>query len=120
MTWLIEHVKDKILPKQFAWLTGNFYNELSIDMIQTWLSYLDPSGQHLRLLDFSKVLDRIGHNILIEKLLDLGVHTSLIPWITSFLTTRRQRVRYLTRSLIGFQLKPVFPKEQNSAQCCFW
>lgn len=79
LTWLIEHVKDKILPKQFAWLTGNFHNELSVDMIQTWLSYLDPSGQHLRLLDFSKVLDRIGHNILIEKLLDLGVHTSLIP-----------------------------------------
>ena len=66
-----------------------------LDMIHTWLSYLDAPGHHLRLcfLDFSKAFDRIGHNVLIENLLDLGARTSLIPWIISFLTNRRQRVK---------------------------
>ena len=43
--------------------------------------------------DFSKAFDRIGYNVLMEKLLDLGVRTSLIPWIISFLSNRRQRVK---------------------------
>ena len=64
-------------------------------MIHTWLTYLDPPGRHLRLrfLDFSKAFDCIGCNALIEKLLDLDVRTSLIPWIISFLSKRRQRVK---------------------------
>ena len=64
-------------------------------MIHTWLTYLDPPGRNLRLcfLDISKAFNRIGYNVLIEKLLDLGVRTSLIPWIISFLSNRRQRVK---------------------------
>ena len=61
------------------------------------LMHLDSPGRHLRLcfLDFSKAFDRIGYNVhvLIEKLLDLGARTSLIPWIINFLSDRRQRVK---------------------------
>ena len=35
----------------------------------------------------------IGHNIAVTKLLELGVRRSLIPWIISFLTDRRHRVK---------------------------
>ena len=66
-------------------------------MIHSWLSHLDsPSnGKHIRVtfLDFSKVFDRIGHNFFIEKLLDLGVRRSLIPWIINFLGEQRQWVK---------------------------
>ena len=53
------------------------------------------TNKHLRLcsLDFSKAFDLIGHNVLIRKLLDLGVRRCLIPWIISFLSNRRQRVK---------------------------
>ena len=34
----------------------------------------------------------LGYNVLLEKLLDLSVHTYLIPWIISFLTNRRQSI----------------------------
>ena len=44
-------------------------------------------------LDFSKAFDRISHNVLIRKLVDLGVRRCLIPWIISFLSDRRQRVK---------------------------
>ena len=59
------------------------------------VTYLDSPGRHLRLcfFDFSKAFDRIGYNVLLEMFLDLGVRTYLIPWIISFLTNRRQRVK---------------------------
>ncbi|CAB4004415.1 Hypothetical predicted protein [Paramuricea clavata] len=41
----------------------------------------------------SKAFDRIDHNILVPKLLALGVRLSLIPWICSFLSNRRQSVK---------------------------
>ena len=59
------------------------------------VTYLDSPGRHLRLcfFDFSKAFDRIGYCVLLEMFLDLGVRTYLIPWIISFLTNRRQRVK---------------------------
>ena len=64
-------------------------------MVRKWLLYLDIAGNHLRLcfLDFTKAFDRIGYNILIEKLIELGVRRSLLPWIIDFLTNRRQCVK---------------------------
>ena len=95
VTWLIDDVKDKIDPNQFGCLKGTSTTYCLLDMIHTWLTYLDSPGRHLRLcfLDFSKAFDRIGYNVLTEKLLDLGVRTPLIPWIISFLSNRQQRVK---------------------------
>ena len=64
-------------------------------MMHTWLSYLDSPNKHLCLcfLNFSKAFDRIIHDVLIRKLIDLGVRRCLIPWIISFLSDRRQRVK---------------------------
>ncbi len=44
-------------------------------------------------LDFSKAFDRIDFNILLQKLINMGIHPVLINWITNFLTDRRQRTR---------------------------
>ncbi len=56
---------------------------------------MDNPGHYLRacFLDFSKAFDRIDHNIVITKLIDLGVRRSIIPWICSFLSNRRQCVK---------------------------
>ena len=64
-------------------------------MIHSWLTYLDPPSRHLHLcfLDFSKAFNHIGYNVLIGKLLDLGVRTSLILWIISFLSNCRRCVK---------------------------
>ena len=89
VTWLIDDVKDKIDPNQFGCLKGTS-TTYSLDMIHSWLTYLDPPSRHLRLcfLDFSKAFNRIGYNVLIGKLLGLGLRTSLILWIISFLSNR--------------------------------
>ena len=44
------------------------------------------------LLDFSKAFNRININILIEKLISLGVRRCLIPWICNFLSEQKERV----------------------------
>ena len=93
--WMIEDVQDKIDPKQFRCLKGSSTTVNLIDMIDNWLNSLDAQSHCLRicLIDFKKTFDRIDHNILVSKLLFLGVRRSIIPWICSFLTNRRQSVR---------------------------
>ena len=97
VSWLIDDVKGKTDPYQFGCLEGSSTTYCLLDMIHSWLSHLNSSsnGKHIRVtfLDFSRAFDRIGHNFLIEKLLDLGVRRSLIPWIINFLCEQRQRVK---------------------------
>ena len=56
---------------------------------------MDTPGTCLRIctLDFSKAFDRIDFNILLQKLINIGIHPVLINWIANFLTDRRQRTR---------------------------
>ena len=119
VTWLIDDVKDKIVPNQFG-CTSTTY--CLLDMIHIWLTYLDPPGRHLRLcfLDFSKAFDRIGYNVQMEKLLDLGVYTSLIPWIISFLSNRRQRVKLAGSISDWLPINAGVPQGKILAQYCFW
>ena len=95
VSWMISDIGDKIDPRQFGCLKGTSTTYCLLDMIETWLSFLDGHGRHLRIcfLDFAKAFDRIGHNVVVTKLLDLGVRRLLIPWIINFLTNRRHRVK---------------------------
>ena len=93
--WMMEDIRHKIDPKQFGSLQGTSTTFCLIDMINNWLSTLEVQSRYLRVcfVDFSKAFDRINHNILIKKLLSLGVRESLVPWICSFLSNRRQAVK---------------------------
>ena len=55
----------------------------------------ENSGCYLRacFLVFSKAFDGINHNIVIEKVISLKETRSIIPWISSFLTCRRQAAK---------------------------
>ena len=56
---------------------------------------LDKSGFYANLcaIDFTKAFDRVNHNIVIHKLIDLGVRRSIIPIVCSFLTERSQNTK---------------------------
>ena len=106
---------------QFGCLKGISPTYCLLDMIHTWLAYLDSPGRHLRLcfLDFSKAFDRIGYNVLLEKLLDLSVHTYLIPWIISFLTNRRQSIKLAGSTSDWLQITAGVPQGTKLAQILF-
>ena len=84
VSWMITDMEDRIDPRQFGCLIGTSTTYCLLDMIH---------GRHLRIcfLDLAKAFDCIGHNMVISKLLDLGVRRSLVPWIINFLFNRRHR-----------------------------
>ncbi|KAI8494383.1 hypothetical protein Bbelb_276090 [Branchiostoma belcheri] len=45
--------------------------------------------------DFSKAFDRVHHNTAIDKLVIKGLRPELVPWVCSFISGRKQCVRYL-------------------------
>ena len=45
------------------------------------------------LLDMSKAFDTINHEILLNKLLDIGISLSIVAWFTCYLSDRGQVVR---------------------------
>ena len=92
---MIEDVGEHIDSRQFFSRKGSSTTYCLLNLIHNWLSDLDNPGCFLRacFLDFSKAFDRIDHTIVIRKLIDLGVHRPVIPWICSFLTDRLQCVR---------------------------
>ena len=91
--WVLEDIRGKIDLRQFGCLKGTSTTTCLLDMFHNWLSSLDSPGNTIRicLLDFSKAFDRINLNTLVIKLIDLGVRRSLLPWICSFLSNRKQR-----------------------------
>ena len=93
--WMLDDIKDQIDPQQFGSLKGSSTTLSLIDMINNWLKALDAPSHYLHVcfVDFSKAFDRINHNILVNKLLSLGLRPCLIPWISDFLSNRRQCAR---------------------------
>ncbi len=67
-----------------------------LNMFENWLSSLDQPDHYLRIcyLDFSKAFDNTDHNVLVKKFIDLGVRRSLIAWLCSFYSDRRQAVKF--------------------------
>ena len=95
VSWMIEDIGEYIDPNQFVSLKGSSTTFCLLNLVHNWLSEMDNPGCYIRacFLDFSKAFDRIDHIIVIKKLIDLGVRRSIVPWICSFLSERRQCVR---------------------------
>ena len=92
---MVEDIGGQIHNRQHGSLKGTYTTLCLLDLIHNWLSKMYNPGHYLRacFLDFSKAFDRIDHNIVITKLIDLGVCRSIIPWICSFLSNRHQCVK---------------------------
>ena len=95
VNWIFSDLSDKIDPQQFGCLKGTSTTYCLLDILHNWLSHLDNPYNYIRtcFLDFCKAFDRIDHNIVISKLISLGVRGALISWICSFLSGRMQSVK---------------------------
>ena len=52
----------------------------------------DKSQTDAIFLDFSKAFDKVDHEILLSKLTDYGINSTLVTWAESFLLGRTQTV----------------------------
>ena len=66
-----------------------------INMIHTWAKETDGNEAMVRVLlfDYRKAFDMIDHSILVRKLQNLDLPSSIITWIADFLSNRYQRVK---------------------------
>ena len=81
---------------QFGNLKGRsttMYMVFLLDTILKGLEQRDTVAQ-MCLIDFKKAFDNVDHSVAVTQLYHLGCRTSLLPFITSFLTGRQQCTRY--------------------------
>ncbi len=96
---VLAHLKDitgpLLDPLQFAYRANRSVDDAVNVGLQYVLQYLDRPGTYVRILfvDFSSAFNTIIPNLLLPKLTQLSVPTSICLWINSFLTDRQQLVR---------------------------
>lgn len=66
-----------------------------VDMLNSVYEGLDKPNQYayLAAIDFTKAFDLVNHNIIIKKLINLGVRRSIIPIVCGFLSNRTQNTK---------------------------
>lgn len=87
--------KNVIINEQHGFVTGRSTSTnllISHDFIASALE--DGSQIDAVYTDFKKAFDTVDHTILMAKLHRLGIHGSLLKWLSSFITGRSQTVKY--------------------------
>ncbi len=89
---VLAHLKDITGP---CWILFRSVDNAVNMGLHYVLQHLDRPGTYVRILfvDFSSAFNTIIPNLLVPKLTQLSVPTSVCQWITSFLTDRQQLVR---------------------------
>ncbi len=96
---VLSHLKDitgpLLDPLQFAYRANRSVDDAVNMGLHYVLQHLDRPGTYVRILfvDFISAFNTIIPNLLLPKLTQLSVPTSVCQWITSFLTDRQQLVR---------------------------
>ncbi|KAL0152483.1 hypothetical protein M9458_052206, partial [Cirrhinus mrigala] len=82
-------------PLHFAYRANRSVDDAVNMGLHFILQHLDKSGTYVRILfvDFSSAFNTIIPNLLLQKLTQLSMPTSICQWITSFLTDRQQLVK---------------------------
>ncbi len=96
---VLGHLKDitgpSLDPLQFAYRANRSVDDAVNMGLHYVLQHLDRPGAYVRILfvDFSSAFNTSIPNLLLPKLTQLSVPTSICQWINSFLTDRQQLVR---------------------------
>ena len=88
----VQHAQD---PLQFAYRSAVGVEDAILYLLHCTYSHLDKGSGSVRILflDFSSAFNTIQPLMLQDKLLRMRVDTSLVSWITDYLTNRPQYVR---------------------------
>ena len=94
--WVLEDISGSIDRNQYGSIKGSSTTHCLIELLDVFYKGTDKCNTVGKMVvtDFSKAFDCVDHTIAIKKLYDLGVRGEIIPWISDFLTSRRQRVQY--------------------------
>ncbi|XP_031627431.1 uncharacterized protein LOC116343496 [Contarinia nasturtii] len=92
---LSKMVADKIVPQQHGFMKGRSTSSNLLEFSHYSIKALNDDKQvEVLYTDFSKAFDIVDHSILISKLQSFHLPPNLIEWIKSYLSNRRQFVKY--------------------------
>ena len=92
---IFQQVKHRITDKQHGFFKGRSTASNLLEFVSFTLNAMD-NGNHVETLytDFSKAFDRIDIPLLLFKLQKIGMEPNLLAWLQSYLTERKQIVRF--------------------------
>ena len=82
-----------ISEDQHGFVKGKSTTTNLLESTQQWSGALQSrQSVDIIYLDFKKAFDSVSHKKLLAKLLNYGIHTNTIGWLSNFLSERKQRV----------------------------
>ena len=80
--------------RQWAYRKGKSTEQLLIHLTERWREAVERKlFVGILFVDFIKAFEKVSHNILLQKLNDLGIRGDIWLWLKNYLTERRQFVR---------------------------
>ena len=103
--------KQKINPHQHAYQPAHSTTTCLAEILNEIYSLLDKN-QYVALakLDLSKAFDSINHNLLIQKLCNLGLDKNSLQWISSYLENRLHVTKFQNFTSDEHQAKTGVPQ----------
>ena len=96
--WIMEDISPNIDIGQFGGQAGMGTEHMLVCLVNRILTLLDnntdPTVVIAAMVDWASAFDRQDPTLGIQKFLKMGVRTSLIPVLISYLTERKMRVKY--------------------------
>jgi hypothetical protein len=92
---LFSQIKNRITEMQHGFFKGRSTTTNLLEFIDYSLNAMD-NGNHVEVLytDFSKAFDRVDIPMLLFKLQKIGIEPGLLKWLESYLTNRKQIVKF--------------------------
>ena len=91
LKYLLEN--DLLSPSQFGFRPLSFTQEALVTVTNDWHQYLDCGKDTASIFfDLSKAFDVLPHSVILDALVNVGVHGPLYSWFESYLLGRSQRV----------------------------
>ena len=96
--WILEDISGKIDIGQFGGQAGKGTEHMMVFLVDRILKLLDRTTDRAAVIatmvDWSNAFDRQDPTLAIKKFISLGVRTSLIPLLASYLEDRKMRVKF--------------------------
>ncbi|KAI7804208.1 putative RNA-directed DNA polymerase from mobile element jockey-like [Triplophysa rosa] len=94
-TYIVSILPPSFNPYPFAYRANRSTEDAIATALYSALCHLEQRGSYARLLfvDFSSAFNTILPDILVTKLLDLGISHTICLWIRDFLSDRPQKVK---------------------------